>query len=192
MVDTLYWNDFYAGLVKSDELIQPSSFCHFVLEYFKDNHSIQHVLDAGCGNGRDSKCLSLIYYVDGVDNSGYVPDNCKNCVFYVNNFVKMDKCKYDLVYSRFTFHSITNNDHTHFLKTIRKGCYLCIETRSDKSKAEERYFTDNHYRNFTNIEYLKSILHEHDFKVLYILEDKNLAMYKTENPYCIRVICVKK
>lgn len=188
--DTLYWNNFYNN---TDAIInKPSDFCAFVMDYFSNIEGIEHVLDAGCGNGRDSIHLASRYMVDGVDNSGYTPVN-KNthCTFIVDDFTTIDKTKYSLVYSRFTFHSITNEDHSVFLNTIRPGTYLCIETRSDKSISEQRYFKDGHYRNFTNIDYLKNLLHDFGFTTMYCIEDNNLALYKSENPICIRVICQK-
>ena len=192
MKESDYWNNFYDNMKKSaSELYEPSNFCNFVIDFFKEDVNIKHVLDAGCGNGRDSYPLSVPYIVDGVDSSGHLPENTLKCIFYTENFVHIDKSKYDMIYSRFTFHSISNQDQLSFLKSIPEDRYLCIETRSDKSKYENRYFEDNHYRNFTNIEYLKKILKDNNFTIKYIIEDKGLAKYKDEDPYCIRVICIK-
>ena len=49
--------------------------------------------------------------------------------------VAIDKSKYDLIYSRFTFHSITNEQHQQFLDTIKveEELYkegILIETKS--------------------------------------------------------------
>lgn len=189
MRESDYWNNFY--YTNSSKLYQPSDFCSFVMDYFKEDKNIKYVLDAGCGNGRDSYSLCLPYIVDGIDSSGYLPTNKTNCVFFTDDFVNVDKSKYDMIYSRFTFHSISDEDQQTFLESIPKGCYLCIETRSDKSKCENRHFEDNHYRNFTNLEYMKKILGDNNFTIKYIIEDKGLAKYKNEDPYCIRVICVK-
>ena len=97
-----------------------------------------------------------------------------------------------MIYSRFTFHSITNKDHDIFLQSIIKsGTYLCIETRSDKSKNSFRYYKDGHYRNFTNFKYITNLLNKYKFNILYIKESKDFALYKEENPICIRIICIK-
>lgn len=97
-----------------------------------------------------------------------------------------------MIYSRFTFHSITNEDQCTFLNSITiPGTFLCIETRSDKGENSFRHHGDDHYRNFTNIDYLTNLLIRYNFNILYLKESNNLAIYKTEDPICIRVICIK-
>lgn len=101
------------------------------MNYFKDKN-ILNILDCGCGNGRDSNALSNISNVDTVDNYGFLPNNINNVKFYIDDFVTINKSKYDLIYSRFTFHSITNEQQISFLDTINVNNYLAIETRSKK------------------------------------------------------------
>ena len=183
-----YWNIFYNS--SQLESHSASNFCMFIMNYFNDIKLFK-ILDAGCGNGRDSFHLASKYNVIGVDNSGYKPTDTENCKFQISNFVTMDKNGYDLIYSRFTFHSITNNDHKLFLESINRHTYLCIETRSDKGIMNDRYHGDTHYRNFTNLEYIKQLLNDNNFKIMYIEENINFAVYKNEDPICIRVICKK-
>ena len=76
----------------------------------------------------------------------------------------------------------------HFLKLI---LILCIETRSDKSKNINKIHGDAHYRNYTNLRYLKDLLNKFKFDILYLEENDNFAKYKNENPICIRLICKK-
>lgn len=184
--DIDYWNNFY----KNFDIEQGSNFAKFVMDYFSKNKNIK-ILDSGCGNGRDSYFLSKKYNVTGIDNA-FKPTNKENCIFLLDNFVTYDKNNFDIIYSRFTFHSITNNEHEKFLKSITKSnTYLCIETRSDKSIESFRYHGDTHYRNYTNIDYLKTLLNVNNFEILFIEENNNFAIYKDENPICIRVICKK-
>ena len=179
------WENFY----KSFDHLLPSNFCLFVQDFFKDQHL--NVIDCGCGNGRDSYELSKHHQVTGVDLAGSNVST-ETCSFIKDNFCTIDKSPYDLIYSRFTFHSIKNEDHLIFLNSIqKKGTYLCIETRSDKGIDSFRYHGNDHFRNFTNLEYLKDLLEQTHFHILYIHESDNLAVYKSENPICIRVICVK-
>jgi tellurite methyltransferase len=188
-MDTNYWDNFYKQ--NNDIFNQPSSFCKFIMDYFKKYKNLQ-ILDAGCGNGRDSYYLSNKYKVVGMDTSlADIKDN-DNCKFIKCDFCTYDKSNFNLIYSRFTFHSISNKDHTVFLKSITKsGTFLCIETRSDKSINSIRIFGDTHYRNFTNLTYLKNLLEKYKFEIKYIEENNNFAVYKKENPICIRVICKK-
>ena len=96
-----------------------------------------------------------------------------------------------MIYSRFTFHSITNEQHNIFLDTINDNSYLVIETRSKKGEDDDVVHGKTHYRNYTDLEYLKTILKSNRFEIIYIEEDINFAKYKNENPVCIRVICKK-
>jgi hypothetical protein len=182
-----YWETFYST---NDNNIVCSDFCIFVMNYFKDKN-ILNILDCGCGNGRDSIELSNITNVDAVDNCGVLQPNRNNVKFYIDDFVTINKSKYDLIYSRFTFHSITNEQHMSFLDTINVNSYLAIETRSTKGENENVFHGKTHYRNYTDIDYLKTILALKKFEIIFIIEDRNFAKYKNENPICIRVICKK-
>jgi hypothetical protein len=175
----MYWNEFY----KTFSVESPSEFCKFVMTYF----SIKlNVLDCGCGNGRDSIAMSKIHNVVGIDLT-------KQDNFICGNFCTIDKSAYTMIYSRFSFHSLTDEDQCTFLNSITiPGTYLCIETRSDKGKFSFRYHGDDHYRNFTNIDRFKLLLTKYNFEVLYLNESDNVAIYKNENPICIQVICVKR
>jgi len=184
-----YWNEFYK---KNTHIASPSGFCLFVLQYLSDkNIDVKNILDAGCGNGRDSLKLSEKYNVTGVDNNGFILENSKNFTFLNENFIKLNKSKYDLIYSRFTFHSIKNEEQLLFLKTIENNSYLFIETRSDKGINTERYHGDTHFRNFTNSLYIKKLLTSLGFNILFFEESDNFAIYKNENPICIRIIAQK-
>ena len=178
-MDINYWENFY---VNKNIVKEPSDFCIFIMNYFKDSEKI-HILDAGCGNGRDSLYMSNKYKVTGLDTSLVDLKDSINCNFIKTNFCNYDKTNFNMIYSRFTFHSISNEDQEIFLKSITKdGTYLCIETRSDKDINNNRVFGDNHYRNFTNLNYLKNILEKNKFEILYIVESNNVAIYKDENP----------
>ena len=183
-----YWEIFYS--TTSNNNVGCSDFCNFVMDYFKDKN-ILNILDCGCGNGRDSIALSNISNVDAVDNCGFLQTNRNNIKFYIDDFVTINKSKYDLIYSRFSFHSITNEQHISFLDTINVNSYLAIETRSKKGENDNVFHGKTHYRNYTDIDYLKTILTLKKFEIIFIMEDLNFAKYKNENPICIRVICKK-
>lgn len=183
--ETQYWNNFY----KDFKFLKESAFSQFVGNYFEKTNNLK-ILDLGCGNGRDSYYFSSKHFVLGIDKSNK-PFNKHNCKFILGDMITVDKTDFDIIYSRFTFHSITDIQQEQLIKTIKSGTYLCIETRSDKGIDTYRVYGDNHYRNLTNINKLKNLLTKYDFEILYIEESDNFAIYKEENPICIRVICRK-
>lgn len=186
-IEVDYWTDFYS----SSHTLETSRFCNFVLDFFRD-HKTMNVLDAGCGNGRDSYGLSTLHKVVGLDTSKFRPESRDRCVFEEGDFCHYDKDNFDLIYSRFTLHSITNEQQIEFLSSINKsGTYLCIEARSDKDINNFREHGDDHYRNFINFTSLISTLEELNFDILHAEEGQGLAPYKTEDPYCVRFIVEK-
>ena len=186
--DKKYWKIFYE---KKPELQNCSDFCTFIIDYFKNNTDIKTVLDAGCGNGRDSFVLSKKYSVTGVDNCGYELNNQNTFTYLIDDFVNMNKNNYNLVYSRFTFHSINNEDQENFLKTINPNTYLAIEARSKKGMEEDVYFGKSHYRNYIDLNYFENLLKQNNFEIMFLKEGADMAKYKNENCICIRAICKK-
>lgn len=189
MNDKIYWKKFYNN---KSHVLECSDFCTFIMKYFENNHDIKHILDCGCGDGRDSYALSKKYIVHGVDNSGYIPksENAK-LSFSCENFIEMKKDEYDLLYSRFTFHSISNDQQQTFLKTINACTYLVIEARSARGIDDQVYHGKEHYRNYIDESYIKKLLNENNFEILFFEEGRDMAIYKNENPICIRIICKK-
>ena len=186
-VEQNYWETFYSNFICD----KPSDFCLFITNYFTEKKEINlKLLDIGCGNGRDSYFLSKIFNVTGIDIS-VKSENKLNCKFILDNFVTFDKKGYDIIYSRFSFHSINNEKQQTLLENIDPNTYLCIETRSDKCKNIKKFHGENHFRNLTNLDYLKNILINNNFNILFIKESDNFAVYNNENPICIRIICKK-
>lgn len=189
--DTQYWNEFYKKTQLTDDA---SDFCNFTLKFFKNSDIINTVLDCGCGSGRDSRKLDEKYIVTAIDNCGVLPKNDNTNIEYLcEDFVKFPKDAYDLIYSRFTFHSISDKNQEEFIKSIKKsGQYLAIETRSNKSKDIQEFHGKLHFRNYTDLYYIQNLLQKNNFEILYLVESNNFAIYKDENPICIRVIAKKR
>jgi tellurite methyltransferase len=190
-----YWSKFYNSKNIS---LENSQFSEFVVKYIKDNiNNIKNnnlndinILDLGCGNGKDTYYISKYFNIIGIDSSNK-PKDTNSCKFIKGDFIKYDKSNTNILYSRFTLHSITDELQNELLKSIKKGSYLFIETRSDKGIDSIRIYGDNHYRNFTNFKKLKEMLSQHNFKILYDYEGIDCAIYKDENPICIRIVCYK-
>ena len=135
-------------------------------------------------NGRDTYFLSQNYVnpVTGVDSSVKC-NNTNNTIFIQGDMTEQDLSTYNLVYMRFSWHSINNDQQEKILNSIKKGTYFCIETHSKLGK-----FSDNHYRNFTDINKLKNDLNN-KFEILYLKESKGFAIFNNQDPICIRLIC---
>ena len=181
-----YWTKFYSTF----NCKEPSNFAKFILDYIEKYNKKFNILDVGCGNGRDSYFLSTKHNVTGIDISNLptTSDN-DNCTFVTSDMTTYDKTGYDLVYSRFTLHSITDEQQEQLISSIKPNTILCIETRSIKGIDQFREHGDTHYRNLTCIDKLKQLLSKYNFNILYLVESNNLAVYKNEDPICIRVIC---
>ena len=184
-----YWTNIYNN---KKPPMNSSKFCDFIMKHDLFSDSNLSLLDCGCGNGRDSYMLAQKFNrVVGIDVSSN-PDDKKNCTFEKKDFCTYNKSGFDVIYSRFTFHSISDQQQIEFLKSIHSNSYLCIETRSTKSKDIKKVFGDDHYRNYSDYSYVLKILRSHGFKILFSAEKKGFAPYKTEDPVCIRIICKKE
>ena len=179
-----YWSTFYKNFNET----KPSDFACFIVNYLKEYSGKLYILDVGCGNGRDSKLLSLSYPTTGIDISVVPTTTNPQLQFVQGDMTTIDKSPYNVIYSRFTFHSISNEQQEKLIESILPDTFLCIETRSDHDN-DDRTFGNTHYRNLTNMEYLIALLAKYNFTILYSIESNNLAIYKEENPICIRIIC---
>ena len=186
-IDINYWQKFY----ESHKNLSPSNFCESTVRDLKET---QTILDCGCGSGRDTYHLaSKGHMVTGIDSSTFIPKDSLNCTFIQGDFCGCDKDKYDVIYSRFSFHSIDHNNQRRFIESISKpGTVLYMEFRSDKDEFENHIHGDDHYRNYVSAEYVKDLINECGYDIITLVEDKGFAKYKTEDPYCIRLHAIKK
>jgi len=172
-----YWEDYYSNLL-------PSNFAKFCVKYLKKNSKI---VDVGCGNGRDSYYFSSLgFNVCGVDYALKPYNN--NVIFKklsVNKLVK-SSCIYDIVYSRFFLHSIKNKEIINLINWTKNIFIAEFRDISDKPKIYK-----NHIRNLIDGEWVKNMLINKNFKIIYYKKSKNLAKYKNENPTIVRIIAKK-
>lgn len=211
MDDKKYWTEYYA---KNSKPTDASTFAEFILPKLSKN---KNLIELGCGNGRDSIYFAQnklnVVAVDQVEaEMDYLNENHKeeNITFIADDFTDLfntssDLIKntdFDYIYSRFTFHSINEFKEDRTLDWIESnlckgGCFL-LEARSmndpmfkqGKALSETENFT-THYRRYMDLNKIINKLESRNFEIVYKIEDNNLAVYKDDNPYVIRIIAKK-
>jgi tellurite methyltransferase len=130
----------------------------------------------------------------------------ENITFQCADFSQLEDAVYDVVYSRFTLHSISAYQQEQvFIWVFRNlvpGGYLCIEVRGQKNELYKKgepverdtdaYVWNNHYRRFLHFGKLCRDLIGLGFIVEESAEEKGFAPHKGENETYIRVIARKK
>lgn len=211
MDDKQYWKEYY---IKNSKPTDASTFAEFILPKLEEN---KNLVELGCGNGRDSiyfanNNINVIAIDQIEDEIDYLNNNHKedNIHFVCEDFTNLidtecdliNNTDFDYVYSRFTFHAINEFKEDRTLDWIEgkldKNGYFLLEARSikdpmykqGKALSETENFT-NHYRRYMNIDKIVSKLESRNFEIIFKIEDKNLAVYKDDNPYVIRIIAKK-
>ena len=211
MDDKKYWTEYY---VENPEPTSPSSFAAFVLSKLDKD---KNLIELGCGNGRDSiyfakNNLNVISVDQVQEEINYLNQNYKedNLLFITEDFTNLSNTNsediistdFDYIYSRFTFHSINENKENKTLdwikNNLKQGGYFFLEARSlndlmfkqGRILSETENFT-NHYRRFMDLKKISFKLESRNFEIVYKIEDNDLAIYKNDNPYVIRIIAKK-
>lgn len=201
-----YWESFYA---KNRFLDKPSPFGKFILPFLQSGKAM---LELGCGNARDA-----FYFIEHKNIKITALDQCTEEIEFLNekkddlkiefiahdftNYIKENS--YDYIYSRFTLHSVSVKDEKRtFLnayKSLAENGFFFIEVRSikddlygeGKSLGDHQFVTD-HYRRFIVLEDMIRNATDCGFSVVYQLQSKGLAPYKTRDPEVIRLIFQKR
>jgi len=206
--DTEYWNLFYASKTNVQE---PSLFAREVIKQMKPS---AHIIELGCGNGRDS----LFFAENGmnvvaIDASDRAIEDLNNEHGHKDNimFICDDFCcskalfvgEFDYCYSRFTIHSITESQETELLKNIygslKEGGMLFIEVRSinddiygcGEKIARNTYRYNGHFRRFVVKSELEEKIRQIGYDIVYSEEKRDFAPYGDSNPPIIRVFARK-
>jgi cyclopropane fatty-acyl-phospholipid synthase-like methyltransferase len=210
MDDKNYWTDYYLANSKPTEA---STFAEFIVDRLEEGKKL---IELGCGNGRDSvffcKNNINVVAVDQVDseieflNENYANENIE---FVCDDFTNLAETSnetirnttFDYIYSRFTFHSINEEKENRTLEWIANhldGGLFLLEARSLNDpmfkKGEALSETENfttHYRRYMDLNKFIAKLEDLGFEILFKIEDKDLAPYKDDNPYVIRIIAKK-
>lgn len=208
-MDKNYWKNIYS---KQSEGEQPSLFARYIV----DTHVVdkRNLIELGCGNGRDA-----IFFANANANVTAV-DQCDNIIELLNHrFQKVDnikfKCldftrmddaaKFDIVYSRFTLHSISKSQENDVLswayRNLNYGGFFCIEVRGQKNEIykvgepvdgePDAFILNGHYRRFLNFDMLCKSLETLGFSIDFAAEKKGFAPYNGTDETYIRVIASK-
>ena len=203
-MDKDYWNNYYKKNISPKS---PSPFALDIYPYLKDNKKL---LELGCGNGRDSiffgggntKLTVLAIDQSEIAIENLKKENHKNITFIKDNFINskiFETHKFDYVYSRFTLHSITENEQEELLdnvsKVINKDGMLFIEARSVKDTIYglgeqvglNEYIYNEHYRRFIVLDELINSIEKRGFKIIFGKQSDNWAIHGLENPIVIRI-----
>ncbi|GAA4322431.1 class I SAM-dependent methyltransferase [Flaviaesturariibacter amylovorans] len=209
-MDKKYWEEYYSTHRQVNE---PSLFARFVAENYAGEGE-KDLIELGCGDGRDA-----IYFnkqglnVTAVDQASgqieYLEDKFKDqsgINFVCGDFTQLGtEHTYDLVYSRFTLHSITESEQARVLNwaynQLNKGGLFCIEVRGKKNELYQKgtqvagdpdaYIYDDHYRRFLDFEGLCAQLKGLQFSVEFAQEADGFAPFKDTNETFIRVVSRK-
>jgi SAM-dependent methyltransferase len=217
VTNKIYWDSVYNHPV--DIPIDPSSFARDIVMPLLSPTCV--LLELGCGNGRDAKYFAKHgVTVDGVDISNEatgspsctcgIGENTRcnrvNPHFFENDFsTVLVPLTYDVVYSRFTLHSVdavkaSKTIHNAYVN-LKVGGMLCIEVRSVLDPlygkgspvcGEKDAFVTTHYRRFVRMHELLSELKNFGFSIVYSVESNNLSIHNQDNPVLIRIISKKE
>jgi len=192
-VDIQYWENYYKNKCQP---FPRSDFARFVSQFLINGDSL---IDCGCGDARDSLFFQDIgLKVTAIDQCSSLisslRENFDGIEFKVADFSSFDEqCKWDNVYSRFTLHSITEEQEDAFLSWCCSGSskYVFIEARSDLNGDAD---TSTHYRRNINLNRLKEKL-EKQFTFVFSAESDYFSPLSAEylsndkkNPIILRLV----
>jgi len=210
-MDKKYWEEFYKT---QNEELKPSLFARYVYENLCK--PTFRLIELGCGNGRDAIFFAneglQVYAVDQCESEIKFLSNryrlLNNCVFVSDDFTAMSDSdtQYDIVYSRFTLHSVSKEQEQNTLEWSHRNLthdgYLCIEVHGKKNEIfqhgekvegeKDAYILNNHYRRFLDFQTLCTDLENLGFLLTFAAEEKGFAPFAEMDETYIRVIALKK
>lgn len=204
-----YWAQYYESDLAPKE---PSRFAQFVARQLNPDVKL---IELGCGNGRDAKFFaSLGLAVLAVDQCAteIIEDEQKNKYsanlhYQVGDFTHLPESKdpFDVVYSRFTMHSVNYEGQTRALRWAHNNLatdgLLAIETRGFQNELykrgepvvgeEDAFIYEGHYRRFVELGKFVADIKEVGFQIVSSAEDTGFAPYEDTDHHFIRVIAEK-
>ena len=213
-MDKKYWDNYYEKHGADKGISLYSTFAEFCLSKFFIKNNM-NIIELGSGNGRDAIYFSHCgHNVIAIDQSTTAIDIEKKSLDsdvskYLHpkklDFTQEDYSQYghiDAFYSRFTIHAITKDDEDLLLPKIYKSLsnegLLCVEVRTTKDSlfgigkycGNNTFITDHKRRFIDSNKFIQKMLLL-GFELLYFTEEKNLSIYKDDNPVLMRIILRK-
>jgi tellurite methyltransferase len=208
--DEAYWANYYKTGAAPEE---PSPFARFVM----GNHvkSGESMIELGCGNGRDARYFATQGVdVEAIDlcapeieelikANGHLP----NLRYKVGDFtgLKDSSDGYDVIYSRFTLHSVDAEGQKRVLEWSHRNLAnlgrLCIETRGQKNEIyklgepvegeKDAFIYNDHYRRFVDFDEFAKDIEQTGLKIIEGEERTGFAPFEDTDYHFIRVIAQK-
>lgn len=208
-----FWENYYSFKGGDSPLVETTSSFFEYCQLFTKQMNIESVLEYGSGNGRDARgfCAFVEKYV-GVDSCPEATKVCSSlelekctfvtCSFASTNLVEKVGSDFDCVYSRFSLHSISQEEEdiaiSNAKRILKPGGGFFIEARSTKDprygkgrKVSKHAFIDSHYRRFIDITSLIESLVKAGFTLQSACEEYIAARIPEDDAVVVRVICHK-
>ena len=200
-----YWENIYC---QNTIDVQQSLFAEFVSTYNINNKSDKkNLLNLGCGNNRDDYFfVSQGFNVTGVDyaSNNFSSKNLNIIKSDIIYFIDKGINKFNIIYSRFVLHSLTDEDEYLLLSKLHQfisfECVIYLEFRTIIDElygkgieiSNNEYIFNNHYRRFIILEEFKKKVINIGFKIIYERTSNTFARYKHFKPTVCRIILTKK
>lgn len=204
-----FWNNHY----KAFRVQEPSKFSEYVASHYL--RSEDHLIELGCGNGRDAGLLARhVSRYTGIDACPVAIESCAkssnlgNATFQCADFTNMDfNSKGNgsgrlMVYSRFSLHSVTYAEAERLWENLEKiatsrwvfmlearTCYDELYGVGEPVGLHE--FKTDHYRRFLDPTVFLSQLAAR-FSVKYFEVAKGFAPFADQDPLVLRTVFGRK
>ena len=206
-----YWDAFYSSNLPL-ELEEPSPFAKSVVHWLPAN---THVIDVGCGNGRDSIFfLNNGFGVTALDgSSSAIQKLCQsesrfeiNQNSFILNFEDLQETMENAnclslklstvsfaIYARFFLHAISEFAQKSFFdwvaEILRPGEFIFLEYRSPQSS--DFYAMGSHFRRLIEPKTVSDLLIALGFEIMESDSSKDFAPFKSETAMVSRTIARK-
>ena len=200
-----YWKKTYD---KNEIINDQSLFAEFVYSYLSNIPNIsKNILNLGCGNNRDCwYFISKGYNVLGIDSGsksfkdGNLTVIESDIIYFINNEI----INFDVIYSRFVLHSLTEKDEILLLSKIFKymkiNCIIFLEFRTTIDElygkgvriSDNEFIYNNHYRRFIPPSEIRERISKIGYNIVYEKTSDKYAVYKEFKPSVCRMVLQKK